>query len=160
MRYFTLTTLAAAALLTACGSGAPKTQAELLIGEWDQAEPIVITQNGSALSLREGKLDFRKDGTSESESLLTFRDVPTQIAAYKVASKANYTLNGATLTEMTTNLSVVPIDSNTDSEQMASGLMNMMGAIESSTLTILSIDKDQLVLKDPNSDVVMTYNRD
>lgn len=160
MRYFTLTTLTAAALLTACGSGAPKTQAQLLIGEWDQAEPVVISQNGSTLSLTDGELDFYKNGTSDSEGLLTFQDVPAQIAAYRIRSTANYVLNGSTLSETTTNLSVMPVDSNPDSLQMASGLTNMMGTVETSSLEIVSIDKDRLVMRDPKSDVVMTYNRD
>jgi len=160
MRYFTLTALTAAALLTACGSGAPKTQAQLLIGEWDQAEPVVISQSGSTLSLTDGELDFHKNGTSESEALLTFQDVPTAIASYKITSKANYMLNGSTLSETTTDLSVEPIDSNPDSLKMASGLTNMMRTVETSTLEIVSIDKDRLVLRDPKSDVLMTYNRD
>ncbi len=158
--YLTLTNLAAAALLSACGSGALETQAQLLTREWDQAEPVTVSQNGSTLKLTNGELDFYKNGTSESEGLLTFEGVPEQITSYKIASKATYSLNAGRLTETTTDLSVVPTDSNPDSQQMATDLRDMMGTVKISTLEIVSIDKDRLVLRDSNSDVVMTYNRD
>ena len=116
---------------------------------------MTISENGSTLKLTNGELDFYKNGTSESEGLLTFEGVPNSLA-----SKATYSLNAGSLTETTTDLSVVPTDSNPDSQQMATGLRNMMGTVKTSTLEIVSIDKDRLVLRDSNSDVVMTYNRD
>ncbi|MGB6229710.1 MAG: lipocalin family protein [Litorimonas sp.] len=120
MRRFALL-LPATLIMAACG--APSTSAEdpasLLIGEWEQVSPVTLTQNGSTLTFMDGEMQFAADGTTESDTRLSFEGQPAEIASYAMESDGTWTLSSDRLTVGITALSVTPIDDNPQSRQMA-----------------------------------------
>lgn len=160
MRNFTLIALTSTALLSACGEGAPPTTDQLLIGEWDQVDPVTVTQNGQSMTMSAGEMDFEANGTTESEGVLNFDGQPQAVAAYRLEGTGTYTLSGTTISQTLNAIDVVPVDDNPQSQQMAQGLANMMGAVGTSTLEIVRIDDDMLELRDPTTGVTTLYQRD
>lgn len=146
--------LASAALLAACGG--PKTTDQLLIGEWDMAEPVVMTQAGQTMTLRDGETEYKSDGTTEGEVVMEMGEM-----AFKIETTGTYTLNGMQLTEKTTNAEVEVVGGESDmANQIAAAIKQQSAAGTASTSTIQSIDKDRLVINEPTTGMTMTFDRD
>lgn len=159
MRKFALPLLISAAVLTACGGGAPKTDAELLLGEWDQAAPVSITQDGQTVQVSEGEVEFDEDGTSEGSALMTITTMPAEINAYRVETEGTYVLTDRVLTETLVNGTVAPANNVPQALQIAELIQGQMMQASASSQTIVSIDKDTMVVRDNASGAEITYNR-
>ncbi|MGJ8560694.1 MAG: hypothetical protein ACSHX3_10700 [Litorimonas sp.] len=160
MRKFALPLLASAAFLAACGGGAPKTQAELLLGEWDQTDPVTITQDGQTVMISEGEVEFDDDGTSEGEALMTITTMPVEINTYRVKGNTSYVLAGNVITETLTSGTVTPVGDAAQAVQIAEKIQASMLQAPSSSSTIVSLDKDTLVIRENESGAEITYKRD
>jgi hypothetical protein len=160
MRKFALPLLISAAALTACGGGAPKTQAELLLGEWEQVAPVIITQDGQSVQVSEGEVEFDEDGTSEGEALMTITTMPVEVNAYRVKGSSTYTLAGNIITEQLVEATVAPVGSADQAAQIAEMIQASMLQAPTSSSTIVSLDKDTLVIRENESGAEITYKRD
>lgn len=160
MRLFALIALTCATLLTACGGGAPETQAELLLGEWDQTTPITISQDGQDVMISEGEIEFDADGTSEGKALMTITTIPTEINAFRLEGESSYTLAGNMLTETLTRGTVTPVGDADQAVQIADLIQAGMMQAPVTQTTILSLDKDTLVIRENESGAEITYKRD
>ena len=159
MRLFALTALTSAAFLTACGSGAPKTQAELLLGEWDQVSPISITQSGLSITISDGEVEFDDDGTSGSEMTMTIASLPEGAKAYRMEVESTYILTGNSLSETMTEGTVTPVTANAQSNDFAARFQAGMMQMPTSEATIVSLTDDTLVLRESESGAEVTYER-
>jgi len=159
MRKFALTALASAAFLTACGGG-PKTQADLLLGEWEQVAPITITQDGQTVMISEGEIEYDADGTGEGVALMTISDLPVEINAYRVEADTTYILADNVLTETMVSATVTAQGETEQARQLAEMIQAGMLQAPASSSTIVSLDKDTLVLRENESGAEITYTRD
>jgi hypothetical protein len=160
MRKFALTALASAAFLTACGAGAPKTEAELLLGEWDQVAPVTIMQDGQTVMISEGAVKYDADGTGEGIALMTISSLPVEINAYSVKADTTYTLTDSILTEAMVNATVTAQSDSEQAAQLAEMIQAGMVQAPASSSTIVSIDANTLVLRENESGAEITYKRD
>lgn len=160
MRKFVLTALASAAFVTACGDGAPKTQAELLLGEWDQSAPATVTQQGQTIVFTDGEVEYKSNGTSEGETVMTLGGVPEEMASYKMEAVTSYTLKDGVITDQFTVGTVTPVNANEQSNQLAAQMQAMLPQTPPSSSTILTLTKDVLVLRENTTGVELTYKRD
>jgi hypothetical protein len=160
MRKFALTALASAAVLTACGAGAPKTEAELLLGEWDQVAPVTIMQDGQTVMISEGAVKYDADGTGEGIALMTISSLPVEINAYSVKADTTYTLTDSILTEAMVNATVTAQSDSEQAAQLAEMIQAGMVQAPASSSTIVSIDANTLVLRENESGAEITYKRD
>lgn len=160
MRKFALTALASAAFLTACGAGAPKTEAELLLGEWDQVAPVTIMQDGQTVMISEGAVKYDADGTGEGIALMTISSLPVEINAYSVKADTTYTLTDSILTEAMVNATVTAQSDSEQATQLAEMIQAGMVQAPASSSTIVSIDANTLVLRENESGAEITYKRD
>jgi hypothetical protein len=160
MRNFALAAFASATILSACGGGAPKTQAELLLGEWDQTAPVSITQDGQTVIISEGELEYDDDGTSEGEALMTITTMPAEINAFRIKGNTTYVLVGDALTETLTSGTVTAVGNTAQAVQLAELIQASMMQVPTSSSTIVSLDKDTLVVRENESGAEITYKRD
>lgn len=158
MRKMTLTALASAALLTACGG--PKTNAELLLGEWDQVAPVTITQDGQAVIISDGEIEYDADGTGEGIALMTIESLPVEVNSYRVSADTTYVLTDNVLTETMVSAVVTAQSDSEQAAQLAEMIQAGMGQAPASSSTIVSIDENTLVLRENESGAEITYKRD
>ncbi len=152
----TLTTallISAASILAACGG--PQTTDELLIGEWEMSEPVTITQGGQTITMRDGEVEYNKDGTTEGEMVVQMGEM-----SFKIESTGTYTLDGMTLTEKATTAEVTTDSSEGIAEQVRAALQNQVVNTPATSTTITSITKDRLTVSDPTTNTVMVFERD
>ncbi|GLQ20433.1 hypothetical protein ACFFUB_00110 [Algimonas porphyrae] len=160
MRRFAATLLLTTPFLIACAGDTPKTQAELLVGEWDQVAPVTINEGGQTITLSDGEVEYKHDGTSEGETMMTISGMPEALASYRLDANGTYRLDGDVIISQITSVDVDPVGSDEQARQMASQMATMMAAGPESRSTILSIDTDTLVLRDEASGGEIRYTRD
>lgn len=160
MRKFALTALASAAFLIACGAGAPKTQAELLLGEWEQVAPVTIVQDGQGVIISDGEVEYNDDGTGEGVALMTISSMPAELNAYRVKADTTYTLTDSILTESMVSATVTAQSDSEQAAQFAEMIQAGMVQAPASSSTIVSLDEDTLVLRENESGAEITYKRD
>lgn len=160
MRQRFIMTLASAAVLTACGTGDPKTQADLLIGEWEQTAPISMTQQGQTIIFSDGEVEYKKDGTTEGENIMTLQGMPENMARYKMAAQARYTLENGVITDTITGGTVTALGDSEDARQLATQMQSVFTQTPPSRSTIVTLTDDTLVLRETMTGTEMTYKRD
>lgn len=159
MRKFALIALASAAFISACGGGAPETQAELLLGEWDQSAPISITQDGQTVVISNGEIEFDKDGTSEGKALMTITTLPEPINAYQITADSTYVLADSVLTETIVSAKVTPVGDVEQAAQLSEMMQAGMMQAPVTSSTIVSIDNETMVIRENESGAEITYKR-
>lgn len=154
-----LTGLSAALLLAACSSE-PQTQAEMLVGEWEQTEPTVMTQGGQSVTLSDAEITYKADGTSEGSAVMTLAGVPDDMAGFRIVASSTYTLADGVITETITNGTVEALGTNPQAQQIATMIQGGMASTPASSSTIVTLTEDTLVLRQDETGVSTTYSRD
>ncbi len=145
--------LAGAAALMGCSE--PKTTDQLLLGEWEMTSDVVTTTGGETVSMREGEIEYKTDGTTEGEIIVQRGDM-----AFKIESTGTYILDGMTLTEKTTDAQVTVISGGAAAEQLRDLIRQGAIAAPAASTTITSVTRDKLTLTEPTTSTVMVFERD
>ena len=159
MPRFALLLAAAATALAACSSE-PPTTAELLVGEWEQVGEITITQGGPSILITEGEVEYDADGTAEGELIMRFVGAPENADEYRFEATSTYALDGNTLTDTMQSVTVTALDDSEQANQLAALITNSTPPGQTSTSTIVSVDRKTLVMRDETTGTESTYKRE
>lgn len=155
----TVIIMAAAALLFSCGFERPLTQAELLIGQWDQVGSVTVSQDGQEVTISDGEGEYRTDGTSLGEVTVTVAGLPKNLNSYKIISETSYILENNMLRETIIGAQVRAVGNTQEAAQVAALIQTSLMQTPSSQTIILTLNKDTLVVKEIKTGAEVTYRR-
>lgn len=146
--------------LVACAGDTPQTPEDMILGEWEQSAPISMTQQGQTIIFTDGELEYKKDGTTDGENVMTLQGVPEAMASYKMDVQGTYVIDGDVITDTMSGGTVTPMGDSDEAAQLASQMQAMLTQTPPSKSTIVTLTEDTLVLREMTTGTEITYKRD
>lgn len=144
--------------LAACG-GKKATPEQLIVGDWTITEPAVMTESGMSITFSELAVTYSKDKTAKGKGKMSMSGagLPVKLEM-DISTESTWALEGDKLTETITNADV---KMTTDIPGMPdmSKMMGQQMKSQSTTSTIVTLDKKNLVIKDDKTGMQMAMKR-
>lgn len=148
--------VATISLLTACG---PKTPEQMILGTWVQSEPISMNEQGADFVISDSRSTYKKDGTSEGVATMTISGTPVGDMQFVMDGQGTWSMKDGVLTEKAMAADVQTNSDNPMAKMIASQFQNEVKNAPESTSEIIKLTKDELIVRDMQSDITMTYKR-
>jgi len=71
----------------------------LIVGEWTQAEVLTIEQAGVAVSMKDGTVNYAKDGSSKGTMVMSIGGMPDELANYNISTTGTWRIEENMLVE-------------------------------------------------------------
>lgn len=143
--------------LSACGGS--KAPEKLILGNWVQADDTSMTQEGMTITIKDGEANYRADGTSNGGGTMVLGDVPEEMATYVLRGESTWSFNDGNLVETMNSATVKPGSDNPNAVAIATQMEQQVTLQGATTSEIIKLTKDELILRDMESDITMTYKR-
>ena len=158
--YKTTAMLAASAAmlgLTACGGA--KTPEQLILGDWVQASPVSMTEGGMTITLKDTTATYNADGTSKGGGTMVLGGLPDDMSTFMIMGDATWSLADGVLKETVTSAKVKPGTPSAGAVTIATQVEQEMNKSTTTESEIVSLTKDELIVRDMESDITMSYKR-
>jgi|GEM_PF-2815834 len=149
--------------LTACGGdkgGDAKTPEQLIVGTWVSSEPLGMDEGGVTVTITDMTAIYKKDNTSEfSMNMAMSGAMLPQKMELDMTGAGVWSVEGTTLTETVKSVDAkmkTEIPGMPDLSPMIAEELKNKGAV---TSTIITLDKNSLVLKDNDTGETMKLKR-
>lgn len=147
----------AALALSACSK--PDTPETLIVGDWKQAEVLVIEQAGVAVSMKDGAVSYAKDGSSKGTMVMSIGGLPDELANYNINTTGTWRIEENMLVEAIVDAQVTSASGSPQAAAIASQVQVGMLAQAEASSEIRDLTKAVLVVHQPETDTTMTFKR-
>ena len=156
---FIFLSVAAASLLTACSGEQPIEKA--ILGTWIQATPTSTTSGGLQTITADTVLRIKKNGETHLTRNLDIKgqNLPEMGIRISVDIKGQWELGERQLKQTPSSVMIMPRESDEGSRDWADQLQNQAEQSPPSIKSVISVDKDQLILQDMDLGITDVYRR-
>ncbi|PHR92366.1 MAG: hypothetical protein COA69_08285 [Robiginitomaculum sp.] len=145
--------------LSACDNS-KKTYESLIVGNWETTAPMTVSEDGITITFTELNSTYNKNHISYSNGIMLISSsLFPQDLEMSIAIKANWTIEGDTLTETMTAADIKMKSVIPGIPDISEVIGQQMIAEGAKTSTILSLDAKTLVLEENESDLKITMIR-
>jgi len=132
--------------------------AQKIAGKWNMAD-TVISQQGVDVRMYDSNVTYNTDGTSAGSAKMEIQieEMPAEMRGFKMDGTSTWTLNGNVIEDKISTMVVTPLSGNEQAKMMAEAMTAQMERAPSSKATIVSVDKDTMVVNVEGQ--VLTYTR-
>ncbi len=132
--------------------------AQKIAGKWNMAD-TVISQQGVDVRMYDSNVTYNTDGTSAGRAKMEIQieEMPAEMRGFKMDGTSTWTLNGNVIEDKISTMVVTPLSGNEQAKMMAQAMTAQMERAPSSKATIVSVDKDTMVVNVEGQ--VLTYTR-
>lgn len=153
---YILMVIASLSLLTACSDGEPS-----VVGTWEQTDPYVLNQSGVATTVSDSTADFRADGTTRGEGLITLSGtaIPDGEQVFRITTDGTWSVSDSLLTRRMETVRVESQSGTPDGLMMAKGFEQDFLANPVDTFEISRLDKNFLELANTNTGIPTLFEK-
>jgi len=148
--------VATISLLSACG---PKTPEQMIIGTWVQTEAVTMSEQGATVTISDSSSTYKKDGTSAGMATMTVSGSPAGDMTFIMDGKGSWSMVDGQLVEKAVNADIQTSADNPMAQMIAKQMKTQIESIPESTSEIIKLTKDELIVKDQQTSITMTYKR-
>lgn len=157
LKTFFLSIAASLTLLACTGGEAPPEV--LILGDWSQVEAVPVTEQGITLEISGTNASYFSNGTSRNSSKMKLISVPSALSTYQIQSEGIWRISDGIIVESISSIEIKGTEGNPQSEAIAQQMKNsILNAPESST-EILALTDRLLTLKDPNTGMILRFEK-
>jgi predicted small lipoprotein YifL len=142
--------------LTACGA---KTPEQLILGEWVQAAPVSMTEQGMTVTLSETSTHYKADGSVKGSATIKLGGLPDNMSTYVMAGNGTWSLVDGKLVETMNSANVMAAGDNANAKAVAEQMQDQFQGQTATTSEIIKLTKSELIVRDLESDITMNYKR-
>ena len=145
--------------LTACGGG-KKTPEQLIVGSWVASEPAVMNEGGMTITMSDMSATYNKDKTAAGKGAMKMTGPGLPMALeMSMTTESTWVIEGDKLKETITNADIKMITKIPGMPDMSGMIAEQMKSQGQASVTILTLDKKNLQVKDDKTGLQINMTR-